>query len=695
MLIDWNATAADHPQDKSLHELFEAQAAQAPEKIAVVFEDAQLSYGELNAKTNKLAHYLRRRGVGPDAVVGVCAERSLEMVIGLLGILKAGGAYLPLDPSYPQERLAYMIEDAKPVLMLTQAGLRGDLAQELETLRLDADWSKVANESEANPPSGAAGQNLAYVIYTSGSTGRPKGVGVSHEGIVNRLAWMQARYGLGDDDVVLQKTPYSFDVSVWEFFWPLSVGSRLAVARPDDHREPARLARLIERHRVTTLHFVPSMLQSFLGHSELSSLASLRRVLCSGEALAGSLRDQFFGAHGVELHNLYGPTEASIDVTAYASAASDRDGNVSIGRPIWNTQIYLLDAGLNPVPQGVAGELYIGGVGLARGYVNRPDLTAERFVPNPFGESGTRLYRTGDLARHREDGNIEFLGRVDHQVKIRGLRIELGEIEAALARVEGVREAIVVAREDGAAGKRLIAYVTARESARLEAAALGAALQRELPDYMVPSAFVMLEALPLTSNGKVDRKALPSPDFEARAAHAYAAPRNATEETLCRIWAETLGVERVGIEDNFFELGGDSLLSVRAVGLAKKRGVELTVQSIYKTPTIRKLVESHDSSSLYERIDRSTLPFALAPQSDRELLPAGLEDAYPLTELQLGMIYHSHSGDHRYHMVDSMTLKCAFDEPSLRAAVNALMRAHPILRTAFDLGAFSTPLQLV
>ncbi len=587
-----------------------------------------------------------------------------------------------------------MIEDARPTLVLTQAGLRDDLPPEMETFRLDADWARLEDESEANPASGVDAQNLAYIIYTSGSTGRPKGVGVSHGGVVNRLAWMQARYELHAEDVVLQKTPYSFDVSVWEFFWPLAVGSRLVVAQPGDHREPARLAEILERHGVTTLHFVPSMLQAFLSHGETSCFATLKRVLCSGEALPGSLRDAFFGAHGVELHNLYGPTEASIDVTSYACQPDD-EGLVPIGRPIWNTQIYLLDAGLNPVPQGVAGELHIGGAGLARGYINRSDLTAERFVPNPFGEAGTRLYRTGDVARYRADGTIDYLGRVDHQVKIRGFRIELGEIEATLARVAQVREAIVVAREDEASGKRLVAYLTKAEGAAPDVAALRAALQRELPDYMVPSAIVVLDAIPLTPNGKIDRKALPAPDSGAQLAHRYVAPRNATEETLCRIWAEALGVERVGIDDNFFELGGDSLLSVRAAGLAKKTGVALTVQSIYKTPTTRLLAESIVESSFGDPVALPSSPFALISEADRLLLRSGVDDAYPLTELQLGMIYHSHSGDHTYHLVDSMTLRCIFNEQALRTAVDKLMHAHPVLRTAFDLGGFSEPLQLV
>ena len=714
ILVDWNASASAYPQDKRLHELFEAQAAAAPERIAVVFEAAALSYRQLNARANRLAHHLRRRGVGPDVVVGVCAERSLEMVIGLLGVLKAGGAYLPLDPSYPRERLAYMIEDARPLLVLTQQALRETLPLQAETFRLDADWARLDDESEANLASGVGAQNLAYVIYTSGSTGRPKGVGATHDGVVNRLAWMQARYGLCAEDVVLQKTPYGFDVSVWEFFWPLAVGSRLVVARPGDHREPARLAELVVRHGVTTLHFVPSMLRAFLSHGETSCLARLKRVLCSGEALPGGLRDAFFAADGVELHNLYGPTEASIDVTSYACRGEDEDGSVPIGRPIWNTQIYLLDAGLNLVPQGVAGELYIGGVGLARGYVNRPDLTAERFVANPFGEAGTRLYRTGDLACWRADGEIEFLGRVDHQVKIRGIRIELGEIEAALSLVAGVGEAIVVAREEAGSDKRLVAYVTGAEGKAPDAAALRAALQRELPDYMVPSAFVALAALPLTASGKVDRKALPSPDFAGRAAHEYVAPRNATEETLCRVWAEALGVERVGIEDNFFELGGHSLLAMTLTERLRREGLVSDVRSVFAHPTPATLADAIGDADAIEA-PPNLIPanataitpqmVTLAPLSQDEIdrivasVPGGaanVQDIYPLAPLQEGILFHHLLAERDPYVMQTLL---AFDgRERLESFVEALRETisrHDILRTAVVWEGLSMPMQVV
>ena len=386
LLVEWNDTAADYPQDKLVHELFEEQAARAPEAVALVYEGAQLSYGELNERANRLAHHLRALGVGPDAIVGLCVERSFEMIVALLGVLKAGGAYLPIDPDYPKDRIAYMIADAAPALVLTQDHLRARLPETIATLRLDADWSVIAEQSAANLAPRATSQNLAYVIYTSGSTGRPKGVGVTHDAIACRLEWMQERFGLTVDDIVLQKTPYGFDVSVWEFFWPLRQGARLSLAPPGSHRSPEHLMAIIEADMVTTLHFVPSMLRAFLDAPKLETLPSLRRVLCGGEALTPDLRDRFIASHAAELHHLYGPTEASIDATAHRCDPDQSDPLAPIGRPISNTQIYLLDSTSEPVPIGVAGELYIGGAGLARGYLGRPDLTAERFVPNPFGQ---------------------------------------------------------------------------------------------------------------------------------------------------------------------------------------------------------------------------------------------------------------------------------------------------------------------
>jgi amino acid adenylation domain-containing protein len=588
VLETWNRTEAEYPADRCIHELFEAQAARTPGAVAVRFEETSLTYAELNERANRLAHHLVRLGVGPEVRVGLCLERSLEMVVSLLAVLKAGGAYVPLDPGLPAERLAYMLEDSAVPLVLVQAALRGTVpAREgVEVLAVDALAERLAVESAENPQSGAGPDTLAYVIYTSGSTGRPKGVMNQHRGVVNRLVWMQAHFRLGADDVVLQKTPFGFDVSVWEFFWPLQQGARLVMARPDGHRDPAYLHDVIEREGVTTLHFVPSMLQPFVETVEAGRCGSLRHVVCSGEALPPALVRRFYDrfAGPVALTNLYGPTEAAVDVSCWTCPREDAAGVVPIGRPVWNTRLYVLDAGLRPVPVGTPGELYIGGVQVARGYQGRPTMTAERFVPDPFAtEGGARLYRTGDRARWRADGAIEYLGRLDFQVKVRGFRIELGEIEAALRPAPGVTDCTVVAREDETGDRRLVAYVVGDA----EAEALRDHLRRSLPEYMVPSAFVALDALPLTPNGKLDRKALPAPDL-ASAGERYEAPADETEQALAAIWGEVLRVDRVGRRDNFFELGGHSLSAAQMVSRVRQElEVKVAVGELFTRPVLK------------------------------------------------------------------------------------------------------------
>ncbi|ASS75400.1 hypothetical protein CIG75_10630 [Tumebacillus algifaecis] len=462
LLVEWNRTAVEYPRIDSLHQLVEEQVERTPDATACVFEGRELTYRELNDQANRLAHHLRSLQVTADTVVGICAERSLEMVIGLVAVLKAGGAYLPLDPDYPKERLAFMIEDANLNIVLTQQHLADELPpHDAHVIHLDELDTLLAGQSGQNLPNIVAPDNLAYVIYTSGSTGKPKGVMVPHRGVINRLQWMQAEYRLDQQDAVLQKTPFSFDVSVWEFFWPLITGAKLVVARPDGHRDSVYLVRLIGEQKITTLHFVPSMLQVFLEEKDLSACKSVKRVICSGEALSYELQERFFSRMSAELHNLYGPTEASIDVTYWPCSTDSRRRSVPIGRPVANTQLYLLDEHLQPVPIGVPGELHIGGVQVARGYLNRPELDAEKFIADPFsGDPGARLYKTGDLARYLLDGTIEYIGRIDHQVKLRGLRIELGEIEAVIAQHESVREAVVMVRENDKEDQRLIAYVT-------------------------------------------------------------------------------------------------------------------------------------------------------------------------------------------------------------------------------------------
>jgi amino acid adenylation domain-containing protein len=483
-----------------------------------------------------------------------------------------------------------MVELAHAPVLLTQERLKERLPPHRgRVVCLDAAWEVTAGPSAGNPPSTVTGDNLAYVIFTSGSTGQPKGVMNTHQGIRNRLLWMQQAYGLTESDRVLQKTPFGFDVSVWEFLWPLMTGARLVVARPGGHQDRAYLADLIATQGITTVHFVPAMLRVFLDAPGLEVGGPLRRVISSGEALTTDLQERFFARLGAELHNLYGPTEAAVDVTSWACRRGSSGPVVPIGRPIANIQIYLLDAHLEPVPVGVPGELHIGGVGLARGYLGRPDLTAERFIPDPFSaQPGSRLYKTGDLARYRPDGRIEFLRRVDQQVKVNGIRVETGEIEVALGRHPGVKEAVVLAREDTPGDQRLVAYVVAVEPPAPSGPELRHFLKRELPEFMVPSSFVELPRLPWTPHGKVDRLALPAPDrTRPDLGHTVVAPRVPLEEALARIWTDVLGVERVSVHDDFFELGGHSLLAIRIVSRIREAlGVELPLRRIFETPTI-------------------------------------------------------------------------------------------------------------
>ena len=595
ILVEWNDTTEAFPRDKCIHHLFEEQVERSPEAIAVVFEDRKLTYAQLNRLSNQLARYLQKLGVKPDTLVGICLERSIEMVVGLMGILKAGGVFVPIAPDYPEERRNFMLADSGVKEILTQKQLEADFPDcGVRKIFLDFDRAEISKESTDNLTFSLTLENLAYTIYTSGSTGRPKGVMNTHGGVLNRLHWMQSVYQLTEQDRVLQKTPFSFDVSVWEFFWPLMVGARLVLARPGSHKDSTYLAKLIADEKITTLHFVPSMLQLFVEEPNIEYCSSLRRVICSGEALPYELQKRFFNRLNAELHNLYGPTEASIDVTFWKCQRENDNEIVPIGRPIANTQIYILDTNLQPVPVGVAGEICIGGVGLARGYLNQPDLTAEKFIPNPFSEQpGTRLYRTGDLGRYLPNGNIEFLGRIDHQVKIRGFRIELGEIEWALQSHPSVREAVVVAREDSSWEKRLVAYLVAKE-AGITVKEVRSFLREKLPDYMMPSFFVKLDSMPLTANGKADRKALPNPyDVQPESEEHYVMPRTPLEQKIAEIWKQVIGMDRVGVHDNFFDLGGHSLLATKVVmRLREAFQIELPVRCLFESPTVESLTRT-------------------------------------------------------------------------------------------------------
>ena len=675
LCLEWNDTAQILSKDNlCLHDLVNAQIRRTPEAVAVVFEGQQLNYGELGARAHGLAHFLRRRGVGPEVLVGVAMERSVDLVVALFGILVAGGAYVPFDPSYPEERLAFMLEDAGVAVLLTQEHLLERLpAERPETLCLDRDQARLNRESASHPHPLTYPENPAYTIYTSGTTGRPKGAMNPHRGIVNRLLWMQETYGLEASDRVLQKTTFSFDVSVWEFFWPLMVGARVVLARPDGHGDPAYLADLIAEQGITTLHFVPSMLQSFLGEPRLMPrCASLRRVIASGEALPWELQERFHRRLPASLHNLYGPTEAAIDVSFQPCVRGDARPVVPIGRPIANLRLHLLGADGEQVPLGAAGELHIGGVGLARGYHHRPALTAEKFVPDPLASTGgwgpgSRLYRTGDLVRHLPTGELIFLGRIDHQVKIRGFRIELGDIEAALLEHPAVHQAVVVVREE-APGPRLVAYLVGEE-ALPEVGELRRFLLERLPDYMTPASFVALETLPLTLSGKVDRRALPAPEGgRLRPERTYVAPRNGAEEALVHIWQEVLRLERVGIRDNFFELGGDSILSILVVTRARRAGLQLTPRQIFQHQTVAELV------TVAVRMEGSG-----ADRAEQGTVIGSI----PLSPIQHWFFDQDFVDPHHFNQARLLSLPATVEPERLATAAARLLAHHDALRLRF------------
>ncbi|WP_277758203.1 non-ribosomal peptide synthase/polyketide synthase [Pseudomonas sp. A34-9] len=714
LLNDFNATAVDYNLEQTLHGLFEAQVARTPQAPAVVAGEQRLTYAELDAKASQLARHLRGLGVQADSRVAICVERGLDMVVGLLAILKAGGGYVPLDPTYPLERLAYMLDDSAPLAVLVQGstgGLLGDVTVPL--INLDqAHWQSLPSDplstAELTP------QHTAYVIYTSGSTGQPKGVINEHTAVVNRLLWMQDAYPLTAADTVLQKTPFSFDVSVWEFFWPLMTGARLVMAQPGGHKDPLYLSEIIEQERITTLHFVPSMLDVFLAHGDTRRCSELRQVMCSGEALPGSLVRRFKRQlPGSELHNLYGPTEAAVDVTAWncAGPLEQTADNTPIGKPIANTRMYILDGQQQPVPQGVVGELYIGGVQVARGYLNRPELSAERFLNDPFQANG-RMYRTGDVARYLADGNIEYLGRNDDQVKIRGLRIELGEIQARLTQIEGVQEAVVLAREDVPGDKRLVAYYTGERS---DIETLRSHLLEHLPDYMVPAVFVHLDGLPLSANGKLERKALPAPDLAALAAREYEAPVGEVEILLAALWAELLNVERVGRHDHFFELGGHSLLAVNLLAKMRRAGLSADIRVLFNQPTLAALAAAAGGEPQAEvpanritpdctRITPELLPLVTLDQATLDRIVASIpggtanvQDIYPLAPLQTGILFHHLAAGQG----DPYVLQAQFafaDEQRLNAFTEALQKViqrHDILRTSLFWEGLADPVQVV
>lgn len=596
----WNDTQADYPINKSIHQLFESQVERTPEAVALVFENEQLTYRELNCRANQLAHYLRNVGVGPEVLVGICVERSLEMVVGIIGILKAGGAYVPLDPTYPKERLAFMLQDSQVSILLTQQHLIENLTEgEAQIVCLDSEWEAIAQESEDNLVSEVT-ENLAYVIYTSGSTGKPKGVLVSHYNIVRLFEATQSWFHFNERDVWTLFHSYAFDFSVWELWGALLYGGRLVVVPYWVSRSPEEFYNLLCKEQVTVLNQTPSAFCQLIQVEESRKVTKehhLRLVIFGGEALQLQSLKPWFERYGDErprLVNMYGITETTVHVTYRPLTIADvNEGKGSvIGVPIPDLQVYVLDQYQKPVPIGVAGEMYIGGVGLSRGYLNRPELTTERFIPNPFSDrSEAYLYKSGDLGRYLSNGDLEYLGRIDHQVKIRGFRIELGEIESALAQHPSVKQSVVIIREDIPGDKRLVAYVRLAQKQAFRAQEFRSFLQSKLPDYMVPSTFLLLDALPLTPNGKVDRCALPAPDSSQLDQSAtFVAPRTPVEQQLADIWASVLKLEQVGIHNNFFELGGHSLLATQVMSrLRQAFGVELPLRTLFEAPTVADL----------------------------------------------------------------------------------------------------------
>jgi amino acid adenylation domain-containing protein len=685
LLFEWNNTQKDYPLDMCLHQLFEEQVTKTPDTVAVVFEDKHLTYAELNDRANQLAHYLQQLGVGKDILVGICLDRSLEMVVGLFAILKAGGAYVSIDPSYPSERIDFMIEDAELKIILTQQHLRETLSSHsAQLVCLDTNWEKEIKERNnlsSNPINNSTPKSLAYVIYTSGSTGTPKGAMNTHRGICNRLLWMQETYQLNPNDAVLQKTPFSFDVSVWEFFWTLITGARLVIAKPGGHQDSTYLVKKIAQHNITTIHFVPSMLQVFLEIPAVETLTSLKRVICSGEALSVALQAKFFAKLNTELHNLYGPTEAAIDVTYWQCQADTNLTTVPIGRPIANTQIYILDKHLQPLPIGVSGELYIGGVGVARGYLNRPELTKKKFLEVKSNNYSlipqfppTLLYKTGDLARYLTNGNIEYIGRIDNQVKLRGFRIELGEIEAVLTRHPGVREAVVIVKDEG---QSLVAYVVLQQS-ETSIKELRCFLQQQLPEYMIPNAFVVLDAFPLTTNGKVNRRALSKIDAVASTRESsYIAPDTPVKEILTGIWGQILNLDRVSIEDNFFELGGHSLLATQVISQVRKTfQVEIPLGELFSAPTIAQF------SQVIEKAIASKTNLDVLP-----LKPVARNSNSPLSFAQqrLWVLQQLEPDSAAYNGSNALIIDGNINLEALTASINEIISRHEILRTSFEL----------
>jgi natural product biosynthesis luciferase-like monooxygenase protein/amino acid adenylation domain-containing protein len=708
---EWNRTIAEYPSH-CLHELFASQVTRTPDSVAVKFEQQELSYRELNRRANQLAHYLQARGVKAESRVAICLERSLEMVVSVLAVLKAGGAYVPLDPAYPAQRLRLMMEDADAVLLLTEEELGGWLGegedvQACQLICLNQQWDAISRESEADVASETSAENLAYVIYTSGSTGRPKGVGVTHGNVSRLFAATQSWFHFDENDTWTLYHSFAFDFSVWELWGALLFGGRLVIVPYLISRSPATFYDLLCKEAVTVLNQTPSAFYQLIEADATAGATgklALRFIIFGGEALDLRNLEPWFEKHGDQspkLINMYGITETTVHVTYRLLAATDVNlaSSSVIGAPIPDLRVYVLDEHLQPVPVDVPSQMYVGGGGVARGYLNHPDLTAERFIPDPFaGQPGARMYQTGDLARSRSGRDMEYLGRMDHQVKIRGFRIELGEIESALACHPAVRQNVVIAMDGSAGDKRLVAYVVANEQPGPTIGELRSFLRDRLPYYMAPAAFVFIEALPLTSNGKLDRRALPAPGtVRPELDEAFVAPETPEEKALAEIWARVLGLERVGIDDNFFALGGDSIRSIQVLSGAQQSGLNFSLQQLFQHQTIRELAQVLSVTEPGGEITEPPAPFSLLFEADRLRMPADVEDAYPLLRLQAGMLFHSEYNHDSavYHDVFSYHIKAPCAPDLLRLATQRLIDRHAVLRTSFDLNNYSEPLQLV
>ncbi|MEI2579470.1 non-ribosomal peptide synthase/polyketide synthase [Scytonema sp. PRP1] len=684
LLVEWNNTQAEYPQNQCIHQLFEEQVQRTPDAVAVTFANQQLTYQQLNTQANQLAHYLKSLGVGADVLVGICVERSLEMIVGILGILKAGGAYVPLDPEYPQERLSFMLEDAQLPLLLTQHHFVESVSQhQARVVCLDTDWEKIAQECKSNPENTATSENLAYVIYTSGSTGKPKGVLVNHSNVVRLFAATDSWYHFNSQDVWTLFHSYAFDFSVWEIWGALFYGGRLVVVPYLVTRSPESFYELLCQEKVTVLNQTPSAFRQLIQAEQSIETAndlSLRLVIFGGEALELASLQPWFDRHGdssPQLVNMYGITETTVHVTYRPLSKADLHDTANvIGRLIPDLQVYLLDQNLQPVPIGVRGEMYVGGAGVTRGYLNRPELTQERFISNPFAEvGGSRLYRTGDLARYLPHGELEYLGRIDNQVKIRGFRIELGEIEGLLGQHPAVWENVVVVREDEPGDKRLVAYVVLKVEQSATVPELRQFLGNQLPSYMIPNAFVLLESLPLTSNGKIDRRALPKPDLDSTQLEKFVAPRTPIEEMLAQIWTQVLKIEQVGIHDNFFELGGHSLLATQLVSRIRNLfKVELPLRELFTNATVAQLGRS------LQQLQQQDIALTSVPILKRT---ENVELPLSFAQQRLWFLDQFEPNSPFYNIHVALRLTGTLKVPALEQSLQAIVERHEALRTNF------------